>query len=54
MNNEVRELPIDEMTIDELDAARGGWSLHNVIAAWKFEQYVQYLRAHPIIATTLN
>jgi hypothetical protein len=54
LNNEVREFPIDELSIGKLDSVSGGWSLHNVIVAWRFEQYVQYVRAHPVIGTTLN
>ena len=54
LNNEVREFRIDKLSIDELDSVSSGWSLHNVIVAWRFEQYVQYVRAHPVIGTTLN
>ena len=45
LSNEVRELPIDEMTNNELDSVSGGFNLittlHNIIAQINFEKYVQ-------------
>jgi hypothetical protein len=58
LNNEVRELPIDEMTNNELDSVSGCFNLlttlNNIVAAYNFEQYVQSVRAHPVIGTTLK
>jgi bacteriocin-like protein len=57
LNNEVRELPIDELTNNELDSVSGGFNLittlNNILAAINFEKYVQSVRAHPVIGTTL-
>jgi bacteriocin-like protein len=58
LNNEVRKLPIEEMTNNDLDSVSGGFNLivtlNNILAAINFEKYVQSFRAHPVIGTTLN
>jgi bacteriocin-like protein len=55
LNNEVRELPIDEMTNNELDSVSGGFNLittlKNILAEINFEKYAH---KHPVMGTTLK
>ncbi len=44
LNNEVREMPIDGLTIDELDAVSGGGIIKNLIALANLEQYIKDLK----------
>jgi bacteriocin-like protein len=56
LNNEVRELPIDEMTNNELDSVSGGFNLITtlkiILAEINFEKYIH--SHHPVIGTTLK
>jgi hypothetical protein len=44
LNNEVREMPIDGLTIDELDAVSGGGIIKNLIALWKLELLIKDMK----------
>jgi bacteriocin-like protein len=53
LNNEARELPIDEMTIDELDAVSGGGIIKNLIAWYKLELLIQDMKDGHMLGKTL-
>jgi hypothetical protein len=54
LKNEVRELAIDEMTIDELDMVSGGGIIKNLIAWYNTTQkLIDVVKTMPL-GTTLN
>jgi bacteriocin-like protein len=44
LNNEVREVNVDEMTDNELDSVSGGGIIKNLIALANLEQYIKDLK----------
>jgi len=52
LNNEARELPIDEMTIDELDSVNGGFNL--IATLRSILAMIEYHSHRPVIGTTLK
>jgi hypothetical protein len=54
LNKEVRELTINELTIDELDIVTGGGIIKNLIAWYNMEQLIQHIKKDHPMGTTLN
>ena len=52
LNNEVRELPIDEMTNDELDSVSGGFNLIATLRGILAEIKLRHTK--PVMGTTLK